>query len=120
MILIVIHSGLASALLMYSLAMATWSFWLYARRRELNAQYWGAMVINEFAFIAQLVLGVIMMFEGRAPLRIVHYLYGFLSVITLPSAFAFTRGRSTYREALIYGFLMLFLAGLVLRARMTS
>lgn len=86
----------------------------------MSSHYWGALLINELVFIAQLLVGVIMVFQGMVPVRIVHYLYGFLAVITLPSAFAFTRGRSTYREAMIYGVLMLFLAGVVLRAKMTA
>lgn len=115
-----LHAGLADTLLAYTLAMAIWSFWLYSRRSDLSSQFWGAIVINELVFVAQILLGVFMVLQGRVPLRIVHYLYGVLSLITLPSAFAFTRGRSTYREALIYGVLLLFLAGVILRARITA
>ena len=115
-----IHSILANTLLIYTLVMSVWSLWIYARRRNLGSQYWGALVLNELVFIFQLLIGALMVFQGRVPPQVVHYLYGFLSVITLPSAFAFTRGRGTYREALIYGVLMLFMAGLVLRAKMTA
>ena len=115
-----LHSGLANTLLLYTLVMAVWSLWLFGRRSYISSHYWGALIINELVFIAQLLIGVIMVFQGMVPVRTVHYLYGFLAVITLPSAFAFTRGRSTYREAMIYGVLMLFLAGVVLRAKITA
>jgi hypothetical protein len=57
---------------------------------------------------------------GRPARTWVHILYGILLVITLPGAFAYLRGKDTRREALIYGLVGLFLAGVSLRAISTA
>ena len=120
MLLIVLHQGLANAALMYTLVVALWGFWFYLRRRYLTSQFWGALVIAALIFVVQALIGLTMVMQGRFPSRDVHYLYGVLSVITLPAAFAFTRGRGTFREALLYAVILLFLSGVTLRARLTA
>ena len=120
MIITRLHDGLANTILIYSLIVAAWSFWIYIRRRDLTPQYWGALAIVALIFVLQAAIGVVMLFQGRIAIRGVHYLYGVLGVITLPAVFAFTRGRSTYREALFYGLTLLFLSGVVLRATITA
>ncbi len=120
MVVRVLHDGLANTALMYALLLALWSFWLYVRRSELTSQFWGALAIAALIFVVQAAIGVIMVLQGRFPWRDVHYLYGVLGVITLPAAFAFMRGRGGFREALLYGVILLFLAGVALRARMTA
>lgn len=120
MLLRVLHDGLANTALMYTLLVALWSFWLYHRRRDLTSQFWGALVIAALIFVLQAVIGATMVLQGRFPWRNVHYLYGVLGVITLPAAFGFTRGRGGFREALLYGLILLFLTGVALRARMTA
>ncbi len=116
----VLHEGLANTALMYTLLLALWSFWLYLRRRHLTPQFWGALVIAALIFVLQAVVGLTMVLQGRIPWRNVHYLYGVLGVITLPATFAFTRGRGGFREALLYGVILLFLSGIALRAMMTA
>ncbi len=120
MILRGLHDGMANTALMYALLLALWSFWLYVCRRELTSQFWGALAIAALIFVVQAVIGVTMVLQGRFPWRDVHYLYGVLGVITLPAAFAFTGGRGGFREALLYGVILLFLSGVALRARMTA
>jgi len=120
MLLRVLHDGLANTALLYTLLVALWSFWLYQRRRDLTSHFWGALVIAGLIFALQAVIGTTMVLQGRYPWRDVHYLYGVLGVITLPATFAFTRGRGGYREALLYGVILLFLTGIALRAWMTA
>jgi len=115
-----LHDGIANTILIYSLLVAAWSFWIYIRRRDLTPQFWGALAIAALVFVVQAGIGVVMLLLGLSTMRWVHYLYGTLGVITLPAVFAFTRGRSTYREALFYGLTLLFLSGVVLRATMTA
>ena len=115
-----LHDGIANTILIYSLLVAAWSFWIYIRRRDLTPQFWGALAIAALVFVVQAGIGVVMLLLGISAMRWVHYLYGTLGVITLPAVFAFTRGRSTYREALFYGLTLLFLSGVVLRATMTA
>jgi len=115
-----LHDGIANTILIYSLLVAAWSFWIYIRRRDLTPQFWGALAIAALLFVVQAGIGVVMLLLGTSAMRWVHYLYGTLGVITLPAVFAFTRGRSTYREALFYGLTLLFLSGVVLRATITA
>jgi hypothetical protein len=72
-------------------------------------------------YIAQGLVGVALYLLGARPARVwVHILYGVLLVITVPGAFAYMRGRDSRREALIYGLVGLFLAGVSLRAIYTA
>jgi len=66
-------------------------------------------------------VGGLLYLGGARPARIeVHILYGVLLVIVLPATFAYLRGRDERREALIYGLVGLFLAGVSLRAIVTA
>ena len=120
MFLKVLHEGLANTALLYTLLMALWGFWFYLRRRYLTSLFWGGLVLAGLIFVVQALGGMTMGMQGRFPSRDVHYLYGVLSVITLPAAFAFSRGRGTFREALLYAVILLFLACVTLRARLTA
>lgn len=115
-----IHERLATVGLIYSLAVGAWALYLAFTKRDLSSGFWGALVINELVFIAQTVVGTMMWIEGLRPGRPVHLLYGVLSVIVLPSAFAFTKGQATRREAATYGLICLFLAGVAIRAATTG
>ncbi|MBI3244373.1 MAG: hypothetical protein HYZ49_19000 [Chloroflexi bacterium] len=120
MSLLLIHSRLATTGMLYSAAVGLWALYLAFRKRDLDANFWGALAINEIIFIVEAVLGVTMWAQGLRPGRLIHILYGIVAIITIPSAFAFTRGRGTRREALIYGALCLFLAGVAIRAATTA
>ncbi len=116
-----LHAGLTNTLLLYTLALAGWSFVVFFRRAEISPAYWGGFAICCGMFAVQFVLGLLLVpGGGSTTVRWVHYLYGTLGVITLPAAFGFTRGRSTFHEALVYGVVLLFIAGVVARARVTA
>lgn len=120
MTILEIHIKLSTTVLIYNFIMMFWSFALYFRRQPLDSNFWGALVIHGTLFIAQAVVGTIMMTQGSSPARWVHILYGILGVITIPAVFGFTRGRDTYYEALMYGLAMLFLLGVITRAMTTN
>ncbi|HLB50452.1 MAG TPA: hypothetical protein VJL59_25805 [Anaerolineales bacterium] len=115
-----IHSRIFITGTVYSAIVGLWALYVGIRNRNLDSNFWGALVINEIIFIAQGVLGVLMVIEGLRPGRDVHYLYGVLGIITIPAAFAFTHGRDTRREAFIYAAVCLFLAGVAIRAATTA
>ncbi|MEK7328795.1 MAG: hypothetical protein AAB217_26420 [Chloroflexota bacterium] len=115
-----IHDRLADTGMYYSAIVGLWALYLAFRKRDLDSNFWGALVINEIIFIAEATLGVTMWAQGLRPARIVHLLYGVLAVITIPAAFAFTKGRATNREAALYGLICLFLAGVAIRAATTA
>lgn len=113
--LLVIHDRLWITAIIYSTVMGCWAFLLAFQRRDLDSNFWGALVIDEIIFVVQAVLGAVLLFQDSQPARWVHYLYVVVGVITIPAAFAFTKGRGTRREASVYGILFLFLAGIAVR-----
>jgi len=116
-----IHGALANACLIFSLIIAGYGFLLYFRQRGIDANFWGTVAAGELLFVAQGVVGIILYASGlRAARTLVHVLYGIVLVITLPGAYALTRGRDTRREAVIYAIIGLFLAGITLRAIFTA
>ncbi|MBM4423193.1 MAG: hypothetical protein FJ030_07345 [Chloroflexi bacterium] len=115
-----IHSRIFTTATVYSAIVGLWALFIAVRQRKIDSNFWGTLIINELIFVAQAIIGLILVFQGRMPARDVHYLYGILGVIIIPSAFAFTRGRDTHREAYIYGAICLFLAGVALRAAATA
>ena len=87
----------------------------------MGGNFWGILGAGELLYVAQGIVGVALYALGDRPARTwVHILYGILLVITLPGAFAYMRGKDTRREALIYGLVGLFLAGVALRAIYTA
>ena len=120
MSVLLVHAGLTNTLLLYTLALAAWSFVVFFSRAEISPADWGAFAICCGMFGVQFVLGLLLAPGGGTAVRWVHYLYGTLGVITLPAAFGFTRGRSTFHEALVVGVVLLFIAGVVARARVTA
>ncbi len=57
---------------------------------------------------------------GAQPGRSIHFLYGVVSLLVIPGVYAFTRGRDERRDALIYGAVLLFMVGILLRALQTG
>ena len=82
---------------------------------------WGALVIGELLVLAEGLLGVSLFLAGHRPARTgIHILYGVFLVVALPGTFSFTRRRPARAEALIFGLISLFLAGVAVRARVTG
>jgi uncharacterized membrane protein SirB2 len=116
-----IHSRLAITAIIYTTIMAVWGLWRFFRRQGLESSYWGALAINEGLILLQGILGLILYFNPAVILaRGVHILYGVVSVITLPFAFTFTRGRSERQEMSIYSLALVFLVLILLRAYTTG
>jgi apolipoprotein N-acyltransferase len=116
-----IHGRLSVTMLLFMLALGLWGLWNFLRGEGMTGSYWGGLAIGEGLVIVQGLLGVALYVLGGAPSRgILHILYGVVSMISLPAAFSFTRGRSTRYETLIYAIIALFLAGVSIRARLTG
>jgi len=121
MTLVQVHDGLSRACLLFSLIIGLYGLWRFFRQEEVGGNLWGILAAGELLYVAQGVVGVALYSLGGRPARTwVHILYGILLVITLPGAFAYLRGKDTRREALIYGLVGLFLAGVSLRAISTA
>ena len=116
MSLLTIHDRLWFTAIFYSTLVSLWAFYLAFKRHDLDANFWGALAINEIIFVVQAILGGIVLLQDLQSARWVHYLYVIVGAITLPSIFAYTHGRGTRREASVYGMICLFLVGIAIRA----
>jgi hypothetical protein len=116
-----IHNRLSVTMLLFMAALGIWGLWNAVRGAGMSPSYWGGLVIGQGLVVAQGLIGGLLYVLGAAPTRgLLHVLYGVAALISLPAAFAFTRGRSTRYEALIYAVVALFLAGVTVRARLTG
>ena len=121
--LVQIHSGLSRASVVFSLLMGVYGLWRFFRRQDVGANFWSILAAGELLYLAQGLVGISLYLSGSSatlPRPAIHILYGIVLVISVPGAFAFTRGRDQRREALIYGLVGLFLAGVSLRAISTA
>lgn len=116
-----VHDRLSITLVLYVFIMSLWSLWRYYRKQGLDGSFWGALAISEILILVQGVLGIFLWIDALRPERgYMHILYGVVSVITIPAIYAFTRGRDTRREMLIYGLVLIALVGLIGRAIVTG
>ena len=116
-----LHERLSYTTLYFMVALGVWGLWNALRGAGMTPSYWGGIVIGQLLIMFEALLGVSLLVGGAVPTRgWLHYLYGVAAVVAIPSAFAFTRGRSTRYESLIYAVIALFLAGVTMRARLTG
>ncbi len=123
--LLYLHNGFSNAIVLFSAAMGLWAFFNAWRRAPLAGDYWGAIVLGEGLVIVQGLIGLLMMLQGAAPGRLVHVLYGVVAIITWPGAYAFLYRRDVpsldnRRQAVLFGLVCLFMAGIALRAITTA
>ncbi len=117
----ILHAGLSNACFIFSLVVGGYAMWSFFRSQTLTGGFLGVLALAELLFLAQALVGVLLAVQGAAPARgWVHYLYGVVTLITLPGLYAFVRGRDSRREALLYAVAGLFLAGISLRAITTA
>lgn len=113
-----IHSSLGTAVILFNAFLGVWTLLKYLRGEQgIDGSLSGALALSPVLGVVQLVVGVVLvaMGLGGAP-RIVHYLYGVLCVLSVPAAFAFTRGRDDRGMLLIYAMTLFFVCICGLRA----
>jgi len=120
MSLLEFHSRLGTTAMLFALGLGLWGLVLFFRKQGPNGSYLGGLAIGEVVFIIQAVLGGVLYFTGFTLSNMIHILYGALGILTLPAAFAYTRGATNRRESLIYAIICLFLFGVALRAISTA
>jgi hypothetical protein len=113
---------LFAACIIYSVVIGGWAFYNAFKNRPLSSNFWGALTINEILFIATGLFDLALVVGGGiSPDRPgVHFLYTATGVLTIPLIYTLTGGKATSREASFYGTACLFLAGIALRAIITS
>jgi hypothetical protein len=115
------HEGLANAATLFTLILALWGFVRYARGLGVDGSYLGAVVVGEFLIVVDALLGILLYAGGGRPERAgIHILYGIVAVISFPAFFAYTRGRDSRLEMLLWALLALFVWGVTIRARIVA
>jgi hypothetical protein len=116
-----VHDRLSVTIVLYVFILAIWGLWRYYRKQGLDGSFWGALAISELLILAQAVMGIILWISALRPERgTMHILYGVVTVLSIPAAYTFTRGRDTRREMLIYGLVLIAIIGLAGRAIITG
>ncbi len=114
------HRTLSTMTIIYSVIVGVWGLANALRRMPPDGNYNGALALGVGLFVLEGLIGVALVLLGLRPARLIHFLYGVTIMVTIPGIFAFTRGRNTSRESLLYGIGMLFIAGLAERATDTA
>lgn len=115
-----LHQGFANAVLIYTVLLALWGLFLYLRGSGPSGGYLGALIILEGLGLLQGLIGLILLAQGHRPADALHYLYGVVLVLTLPTAYFYGENGTTRRDSLIFGLAALFLAGIAVRGIMTG
>lgn len=119
-----IHASIATTVMLFNTVLGLWGLLKLIRKQHaerIDGSFWGAIALSPVLGLVQAALGLIMLSQGLgANVRLVHYLYGALCVIAVPSTFAFTRGRDDRGALLIYVAVLFLTAIFGLRAYMTG
>jgi len=116
MSIVEVHARLGNGIVLIYLAMAIWGAVRFARRQGVSESYWVALVIAELVILAQGGLGTYLWYSGIRPAQGAHVLIGFVSPLTTPGVYVFTRGREERWEMLVYTMMALVMVGLVVGA----
>jgi len=121
MSLVEVHSRLANTVLIYCIIMAVWGLIQFFRRKGVSGGYFGAIVIALILIAIQGLVGLILWF-GVATIRPgwVHWLYGIVLLMGVPSVYAYTKGRQDRPEMLLYAVAFVIMIALILRAMVTA
>jgi hypothetical protein len=116
-----IHDRLSVSIVLYLFIMAIWGFFRAYRRQGMDGSFWGAIMVGEILILAQITLGIVLWLSSLRPDGGgMHILYALVTAITLPATYAFTHGRDTRREMIIYALTFLALIGLAGRVIVTG
>ncbi len=115
-----IHASIATSVILFNIVLGVWGFLKYLRGQGMDGNFWGAIWLSPVLGLIQVVVGLILVFMGLGVgVRAVHYLYGSLVVLSVPAAFAFTKGRDDRGAVLIYAATLLLVSVFGGRAQMT-
>lgn len=115
-----IHKTLSGMINIYPLIVGIWGIFNWVRKQPPDGNFNGAVALGAGLFTVEVIVGLVLLLFGLQPGRSIHFLYGVTIVLTIPAIFAFTRGRNSTRESLLYGLGMLFIWGLAERAVVTA
>jgi hypothetical protein len=115
-----VHGIVANAFSIFALVVTLLAAFQLIRRQPLGGNFWGAVMIGEGLVIVQAILGIVLLIKGGQPGRGIHFLYGALSVLAWPAAYAYSQGQNENRATLVWTLVGAFLFGLSMRAVATG
>ncbi len=113
MSIVEVHARLGNGIVLIYLALAIWGAVRFARRQGVSESYWVALVIAELVILVQGGLGTYLWYSGVRAAQAAHILFGFVSPLTTPAVYVFTRGREDRSEMLAYTLMALVMVGRV-------
>ncbi len=119
-LLVTAHQAWSQVVLIYLFLTGLFGLFLFFRKSEPSGQFLGALVIAECVVVVQGIFGILLVIQGYRPAAGLHFLYGVVALITLPSAYLYTRGATVRGSSLIFGGASLFLFGISIRAITTG
>jgi len=120
MSIVEVHARLGNGIVLIYLALAIWGAVRFARRQGVSESYWVALVIAELVILTQGGLGIYLWYGGIRLAQAAHVLFGFVSPLTTPAVYTFTRGREGRSEKVAYTLVALVMVGLVAGAISTA
>ena len=118
---LLIHSRVAIAVIMFNAILGIWGFIRFMRGKNIDGSYWGAIALSPMLGLLQMALGLILVYNGLyVNVRLVHYLYVALVILAAPACFAYLRGRDDRGAQLIFALTFLLNAGFGIRAYTTG
>ncbi len=97
-----------------------WGLVAYFRGSRVTPSYTGALFLGEAIIAVQGILGMVMVVLGLLPRDLMHFLYGVASLLALPVAFTYMKGRTDREAQLVFSLVALFVFGLAIRAQTTA
>ena len=118
--LVALHRIGFNAVWLMALILAGWGLFTFLARRALSGGYRSTLYLAEGLFVAQGLLGLLLLATGHHLRDPLHLLYGVLLVIAIPIGASYSGRWENRRQALVFGILGLIMAGFAVRALMTS
>ncbi len=118
--LVAIHRQLANTGVLYMFACGVWGFALVARKRPMDANYRGILLIGYVLGDIIGLFGVLLLLAGARPGDALHILYGALAALSLPAAAAYLQDKPNERKPLIYALVSFFVFGVMIRGIITA
>ncbi len=118
--LVSIHRQLANTGVLYMFACGVWGLVLVRRKRAMDANYRGILVIGYVLGDIIGLLGMILLLSGARPSDALHILYGVLAALAIPAAAVYLQDKPNERKPLIYGLVSLFVFGVLIRGIITA
>jgi heme A synthase len=114
------HTSFSRVVVIYSGVIGAWGLFLFLRSANPSPGYLGALVIAEGVAVLQGIVGLVTRTQTSGPHDGLHYLYGVILVLTLPTAYFLSGGGTQRRDSLIFGLAGLFMLGIGIRGITTG